>query len=66
MIGIFHYLAIYNRFTIFTFEFMFLRVIHLNELIVTKMVLFSEGLKIKDGCQSWLLIAATKLFVLNF
>ena len=29
-------------------------------------LLFHKGIKIQDGCQSWLLIAATKLFVLYF
>ena len=37
---------------------MFMRVIHLNELVVTKSVLLSGGLKIQDGCQPWPLIAA--------
>ena len=36
---------------------MFMRVIHHNELVVTKRVLLSRGLKIQDGCQSWPLIA---------
>ena len=40
-----------------------MRVIHLNKLVVTKRVLHSGGLKIQDGCQSWPLIAAKKLFL---
>ena len=31
--------------------------IHLDELVVTKRLLFSVGLKIQDGYQSWALIA---------
>ena len=33
--------------------------------VVTKRVLLSVGLKIQDGCQSWPLIAAKKLFLLQ-
>ena len=55
----FHRIApIYHRSTIFTFKCMFLWVSHLNKLFVTKKVLFSVGLKIQDGWQSWPLIAA--------
>ena len=37
---------------------MFLPVIRLNKLVVAKTVLFSVGLKIQNGWQSWSLIAA--------
>ena len=55
----FHLIApIFHRFAILTFKGMCLRVSHLNELFVTMKVLFSFGINIKDGCQSWPLIAA--------
>ena len=44
---------------------MFMRVIHLNKLVVTKRVLLSGGIKIQDGCQSWPLIAAKFFFTLG-
>ena len=40
-------------------------VMHLHKLVVTKRVLLNGGLKIQDGCQSWPLIAAKKLFLLH-
>ena len=55
----------YYIFTIYTFKCMFLRVIHLNESVVTKRVLFSVGLKIQGGCQSWPVIGGKKLFLLH-
>ena len=59
---IFHCPApIYQRFTISNFKCMFMWVIHLNNLVVTKRVLLSGGLKIQDDCQSWPLIAAKKM-----
>ena len=62
---IFHCPApIYHRFTIFNFKCMFMQVMHLNKVAVTKRVLFSGGIKIQDGCQSWPLIAAKSLFLL--
>ena len=50
---VFHCRApIYHRFTISNFKCMFMRVIHLNKLVVIKRVLLSGGIKIQDGCQS--------------
>ena len=58
-LSFFHRIApIFHVFIIVTFKCMFLQVSHLNKLFVTKKVLFSVGLKIQDGRQSWPLIAA--------
>ena len=55
----------YHRFTLFTFGCMFLWVINFYKLFVTKRALLSVGVKIQDDCQSWPLIAAKVLFVLQ-
>ena len=53
-IVIFHCAApMHHIFTIFTFKCMVLRVMQLNKVVVTKRALFSIGLKIQDGCQSY-------------
>ena len=51
-----------HRFTIFTSRYVFPMVINLYTLL-TKSLFFNKGFKSKYGCQSWLKIVATKLFV---
>ena len=59
---------IHRRFTKFNLKCLFWGVTYLNNLVATKRAFFNVGLKIQNGCQTRLLIAAQNClcYIINY